>query len=67
MSLEEKRKNMTQAELQEYWLQQFAKKYKEAFGVELDTEQLKKNYEEKMTNGDYGFTLNYYGIKSPWL
>lgn len=57
----------TAEEIQDYWRQMFAYRYKEAFGIELDTEQLVKDYQTKMTNGDYGFTLNYYGIKSPWL
>jgi len=45
----------------------FAKRYKECFGIEVDFEILEKQRQEKIENGEYTFTLNYYGIKSNWL
>lgn len=52
-------------ELQEERRQLFAKKYKEAFGTDIEFKAPMTD-EEKLASGKYGIVLNYYGIKSEW-
>lgn len=56
---------MKNKELIEERRERFIKRYKEAFGIELEVKPLTE--EDGEDSEDKVVVVNYYGIKSPWM